>query len=416
MKKRLIVVVCSFVLVCISLAVFIKCNNGFKSVIIDDKQFNTSNIVGETYEYVLNNKSIFDDESLNDFVNYNIDISNVTGRSFITKVIDCFRYKSYDLNYTYTFNKDKIRNYLEDYNKTALKSSDAYITRGTDSYKIVKEIYGNEVNIDNLINNLSCNYEKIDLSKYYIVPKVKESNLTSKLNEINSYVNWHCRYSNGMEINSSLEYVDFTDENIVVNSDWISEAISDIVKSYCTVGNDREFRTNSGNMVTVSGGTWGSIVDKEEEINFLVKSFEFGNSIDNRVPIYSYEMNEIGDNYIEISLEDQHVWVYENGKIIMDSPCVTGNTRLKRGTPTGTYYISECINGKYLTGDNYKTWVNKWMRLTNTGIGLHDATWRSSFGGNIYKSNGSHGCINLPKKFAYELFDIAYYRMPVVIY
>ena len=54
----------------------------------------------------------------------------------------------------------------------------------------------------------------------------------------------------------------------------------------------------------------------------------------------------------------------------------------------------------------------RWMRLTNSGIGLHDATWRGRFGGAIYERDGSHGCINLPKTFAYELYDFVKVREP----
>ena len=39
------------------------------------------------------------------------------------------------------------------------------------------------------------------------------------------------------------------------------------------------------------------------------------------------------------------------------------------------------------------------------GYGLHDATWRDEFGGTIYKTNGSHGCINLPYSKAEILFN-----------
>lgn len=99
----------------------------------------------------------------------------------------------------------------------------------------------------------------------------------------------------------------------------------------------------------------------------------------------------------------------------MDSGVVTG-TKGKHDTPKGLYYISECIPGKYLVGDGYKTWVNKWMRLTNQGVGLHDATWRSIFGDSIYTYSGSHGCINLPSSFADKLFKVAYTGMPTIIY
>ena len=52
----------------------------------------------------------------------------------------------------------------------------------------------------------------------------------------------------------------------------------------------------------------------------------------------------------------------------------------------------------------------------NGGIGLHDATWRSKFGGDIYVTNGSHGCINLPKDKAEKIYDIIDKNMPIIVY
>lgn len=39
------------------------------------------------------------------------------------------------------------------------------------------------------------------------------------------------------------------------------------------------------------------------------------------------------------------------------------------------------------------------------GIGLHDATWRNKFGGNIYINKGSHGCVNLPYQTAEYIYE-----------
>ena len=129
-----------------------------------------------------------------------------------------------------------------------------------------------------------------------------------------------------------------------------------------------------------------------------------------------YGSDDIGDNYIEISIEDQHVWIYKQGKVVAESDCVTGKKN-RHDTPRGVFYCYEIKpGGKWLTGDTYRTWVNKWVRLTNTGIGLHDATWRRSFGGSIYKNSGSHGCINLPLNFSNLLIKEVYFGMPVVIY
>ena len=52
----------------------------------------------------------------------------------------------------------------------------------------------------------------------------------------------------------------------------------------------------------------------------------------------------------------------------------------------------------------------------NGGIGMHDAYWRSSFGGRIYKTNGSHGCINLPPAVAKTIYENISAGMPVLCY
>ena len=46
------------------------------------------------------------------------------------------------------------------------------------------------------------------------------------------------------------------------------------------------------------------------------------------------------------------------------------------------------------------------MPFVGNSIGLHDASWRGSFGGSIYQSNGSHGCVNLPPDKAAELCSL----------
>lgn len=112
----------------------------------------------------------------------------------------------------------------------------------------------------------------------------------------------------------------------------------------------------------------------------------------------------------------QTVTYYENGVAIMDSPCVTGDVAGNHDTPSGTYTVKEKVNGKYLKGSTWNCWVDKWIRFTDSAIGLHDASWRKDFGGNIYLTDGSHGCVNLPKDFVYALYDKIEVGTPVVVY
>ena len=188
------------------------------------------------------------------------------------------------------------------------------------------------------------------------------------------------------------------------------------IKGYDTIYAEKEFKTTNGEIFVSDKGTYGDKVNFDEEAKFIYRMFLLQASETQRLPIYTLDLpDDVGGTYIEISLEQQHLWYYENGELCMETDVVTG-TRGKHDTPIGFYYVSEKINGKYLRGDDYVTWVDKWMRLTNSGIGLHDADWRSSFGGKIYTYNGSHGCINLPPDFAYELYDRIERKICVIIY
>jgi len=57
-----------------------------------------------------------------------------------------------------------------------------------------------------------------------------------------------------------------------------------------------------------------------------------------------------------------------------------------------------------------------WMMNEVNLSGLHDASWRSTFGRDIYINSGSHGCINLPTGFAGSLYSQIYVNLPVVVY
>ena len=69
--------------------------------------------------------------------------------------------------------------------------------------------------------------------------------------------------------------------------------------------------------------------------------------------------------------------------------------KLGCATPTGVYSIYSMVRDCYLDGPGYHTPVSYWMAF-NGGIGIHDSVWRGAYGGDIYKYDGSHGCINTP--------------------
>lgn len=131
---------------------------------------------------------------------------------------------------------------------------------------------------------------------------------------------------------------------------------------------------------------------------------------------------DYGTRYVEADLTNQHVYVFDNGELLWESDCVSGLYVAKgRRTPEGIDNIDAKARNKVLRGYkrdgtiDYESPVAYWMPF-NKGIGLHDASWRNKFGGNIYYYSGSHGCINLPRAKAKTLYDLVEVDMAVITY
>ena len=126
--------------------------------------------------------------------------------------------------------------------------------------------------------------------------------------------------------------------------------------------------------------------------------------------------NPYGHSCVEVDITNQTVYCYIGDQLVVATPCVTGN-RWAHPTSIGNFRINSKETNRYLQGYNsdgsrYKSWVNFWMPF-NGGQGLHDAGWRSAFGGDIYMNGGSHGCVNMPYDAAAAIFNYAYVGMPV---
>lgn len=271
-------------------------------------------------------------------------------------------------------------------------------------------------------------FEKLDYDKLYSMVKAEVVvdcsdcvTLKYKQEDIDKYLkvrDWYVSYTNNLTFKKAGKYVKLTKNGIKYDYSWLEDFISKVDSKYTTYGKPIKVKTFSGGNKTIKSNmsSWGIVVDKETEYKTLKKAFTSGKVLQNRYPSTSQNYGNIGKTRIEVSLTHQKLYYYKKGKLKKTSSVVTGNTSAGHGTPKGVYFISERVPGKYLVGDGYRTWVNRWMRLTNTGVGLHDASWRGSFGGSIYTYNGSHGCINLPSSFAYSLYPVTYIGMPVIVY
>lgn len=302
-----------------------------------------------------------------------------------------------------------------------------------DSYVIVAEISGNKINKDILydkVKNAILKGERtIDLETSGCYEKPQYTSNSQEVIDtkemLNKYIGSKIAYSFG----DNTEVLDSSiintwlsvDENfeIIFDKKKIRNYLNIFSSNYDTVGKVRDFATSSGITVKVSGGDYGWLINKDEEVQELITIIKEGQII-KKEPIYiqtalSREDNDIGNTYVEINMTKQHLWFYKNGALIVEGNVVTGNVNNNCSTPTGIYRLKYKQKDATLKGDNYSTQVNFWMPF-NGGIGIHDASWRYSFGGNIYKTNGSHGCVNAPYYLANKIFDNIESGSPVICY
>ena len=317
---------------------------------------------------------------------------------------------------TLSFDEDILQNLLSE---KKIRTVDANIVFENNTWQLVPERIGlqfDEVEVSKrIMQALEDGETEVDCIDLQILPEVVTTDLVDDFDKVAWLNDWQFTYQDGSGI-YGYELSEFVDNyRLKLPENYIEDFVSELHSRFDTTTDSYTFTTPDGETSkTVPYKTFGLTLKDSAEVEAINEALDNKSSITMRIPSMSgYE--DIGDDKILISIDDQHIWVYFDGELWDESDVVTGRQNV-HDTPTGVFYITECINGKYLRGADYKTWVNKWMRLTNSGIGLHDATWRSSFGGNIYTYNGSHGCINLPKKFAYDLYERAYVGLPVIIY
>lgn len=111
----------------------------------------------------------------------------------------------------------------------------------------------------------------------------------------------------------------------------------------------------------------------------------------------------IEGDYVEVDISDQRLIYNQNGDIRIDTDVVTGHAGV-HDTPVGSYELFDKKQKVVLRGPGYASPVDNWMPfIKKRGIGFHDAKWRDEFGGEIYLTKGSHGCVNMPYDAATKL-------------
>ncbi len=310
---------------------------------------------------------------------------------------------------------------------------DATITYTDGAFTIVEADYGSTINeegfltaVEEAVASLQTELNMQESGCYVLPTYTSESEeVQTALATLESYGNHTITYTFDDETEvldeeavSELLQVD-ENMNISVDEEAAAEFISTLASKYNTYGQPKEFTTTSGEVVTISNTYYGWLIDQDGELEQL-KSDLMSTEDVTRDAVYTYTANSHGDQdwggtYVEVNISAQKMYVYVDGNLELEASTVTGSIEDGNGTHTGVFFIQSKETERYLTGETYRSFVNYWMPF-NGGEGFHDATWRSSFGGTIYLTSGSHGCVNLQKSVAAQLYDLVEVGTPVFVY
>lgn len=203
----------------------------------------------------------------------------------------------------------------------------------------------------------------------------------------------------------------------IINKEAVEAYVKELSEKYSIAGKNSSFKTTGGSTVNLKVAYNGKYVDSADLTDDIIKCLKEGTSGTRTAPYQPSGIRNMpyGGTYIEINLDKQHLWFYKNGKCIVSTDFVSGKVAENMCTPNGVFSIYAKQTDRYLTGATYRSFVNYWMPF-HGGYGLHDATWRSSFGGDIYLYNGSHGCVNLPLSAAGKIYKNATVGTKVILY
>lgn len=377
-----------------------------------------------------------------------VDISSTISREFSEEEIVACKGESTFIEYLFGRRKEfqvepahsdvdeeRLLTILKENLPTATKKTvDAYLN---EEFELVPEVYGDEIHYNNLVYDIRLGIQtgkRLDykLEDYYIKPKfTKESeNILTAVKDVEAYTNLLITYQFGEETerigwNKIKKHLSYNPDTAVLTlkTKWIQSYVRNLGKKYNTYGKTRRFKSTKDGKITIHGGIMGWWIHEDETVKQLKGLLKKKKS--KRVePVYrsiaaQHGKDDIGKTYVEISIDRQHLWFYKNGKLKLESDIVTGRLTKERKTTVGVHRIYGKERDRYLgtmAVQGYRSFVHYWMPFNWDGQGLHDASWRSKFGGSIYKTGGSHGCVNLPSSFAGKLYEAVTIGTPVVVY
>ena len=338
---------------------------------------------------------------------------------------------------TFVFDEDELNDTVDALaavsGEGVVKVVDAHTTYQDGQFVIVPETEGTQVDVETfkekLTEAISQGETTFDLDQEgcYIAPKYRQDNQTL-IDTVNTLNNTYLKTTITYTLDTQTETLTketfapwiTIDGNLAIsiNKDQVLAYADTLGEEYNTNGISRPFTTSYGANITVNAGNYGFVIDSDGEADQIMADIATGQTI-SREPVYtstavSRDAKDYGNSYVEISITGQTLWVYIDGQQVVTTP-ITSGTAGSHDTPTGVYAITYKTKDAVLQGEDYASPVSYWVPF-NGDIGIHDASWRSNYGGSVYLTSGSHGCINTPVSVMGTVYANVYTGMPVIVY
>lgn len=398
-------------------------------LLVKDRKDNNYNIIGSDFNY--------------QYVSSGEEVSILKKQNAFAWPLSIWRKSNYELKATASYDTVALDNIISSMNlfnpEYIEEPQNAYIDITAENYTVVDEVEGispiKEKVSEEIVDAVNNQLDSIKLSdNCYEKPEITKDNdiIKSTISQLDSYTNSTIHYQIE-NVDENLSKTDILkmlkvedDGNVTLLEDKVKDYVQQLAYKYNTYGDARNFATSSGDAISVAGGDYGWVINKKKEAEQIISDLKGGKPVE-REPVYEQTAkqsgpDDIGNTYIEIDYTKQHLWYYKDGQLMLESDIVSGNINASNGSVDGVYKIVYKQKDATLVGENYASDVKYFMPFAYN-IGIHDAGWRSSFGGEIYKTSGSHGCVNAPFETARALYEmvevgtpvVAYYREPVVL-
>ncbi len=357
-------------------------------------------------------------------------------RSYLWPVMFLLNKSGSQVAFTYDREKAKtVLGHLECFNDIlAVRPRDACIEGTADGFKIMPEETGTTLDkekaMETILAALDQGRNEISLEEEgcYLNPTVyrDDEQLVQDAAAMNDLVRARVTYDFGdrtevLDASVLQDWIVKLEDGTFTLDDSKAELyVEALARKYDTFGMERQFATSYGTVVTLYGGDYGWAIDQPATLRQLLDALQ-GEEDVTLEPVYLYtamsrDENDIGYTYVEICISQQRMICYKDGNVVADTPVVTGNPNKGNATPSGgVWSIDAKMRDYVLKGEDYQTPVDYWMPF-NGDVGIHDLKARAYFGGTIYLTNGSHGCVNTPYDQVQVIYNSVSIGTPVIVY